>query len=192
MVTGEVVTAIAMTEANAGSDLQAIRTQAILTDDDYIVDGSKTFISNGLHADLIVLVAKTTPQAGAKGISLFLVDAHLQGVKKGRSLKKIGLHAQDTAELFFDQVKVPTSQRLGNEGQGFAYLMQELPRERLSISMMALGSILGAIELTKEYVLQRKAFGQALSQMQNTRFVLASAQIKAKAAQAFVDQCAEM
>lgn len=192
MVIGEVVTAIAMTEANAGSDLQAIRTQAILTDDDYIVDGSKTFISNGPHADLIVLVAKTTPQAGAKGISLFLVDAHLQGVKKGRSLKKIGLHAQDTAELFFDQVKVPTSQRLGNEGQGFAYLMQELPRERLSISMMALGSILGAIELTKEYVLQRKAFGQALSQMQNTRFVLANAQIKAKAAQAFVDQCAEM
>lgn len=192
MVIGEVVTAIAMTEANAGSDLQAIRTQAILTDDDYIVDGSKTFISNGLHADLIVLVAKTTPQAGAKGISLFLVDAHLQGVKKGSSLKKIGLHAQDTAELFFDQVKVPTSQRLGNEGQGFAYLMQELPRERLSISMMALGSILGAIELTKEYVLQRKAFGQPLSQMQNTRFVLANAQIKAKAAQAFVDQCAEM
>ncbi|WP_151981001.1 acyl-CoA dehydrogenase family protein [Acinetobacter guerrae] len=192
MVTGEVVTAIAMTEANAGSDLQAVRTQAILTDDDYIVDGSKTFISNGLHADLIVLVAKTTPQAGAKGISLFLVDAHLQGVKKGRSLKKIGLHAQDTAELFFDQVKVPTSQRLGNEGQGFAYLMQELPRERLSISMMALGSILGAIELTKDYVLQRKAFGQPLSQMQNTRFVLANAQIKAKAAQAFVDQCADM
>ncbi|RKG31027.1 acyl-CoA dehydrogenase [Acinetobacter guerrae] len=192
MVTGEVVTAIAMTEANAGSDLQAIRTQAILIDDDYIFDGSKTFISNGLHADLIVLVAKTTPQAGAKGMSLFLVDAHLQGVKKGRSLKKIGLHAQDTAELFFDQVKVPTSQRLGDEGQGFAYLMQELPRERLSISMMALGSILGAIELTKDYVLQRKAFGQPLSQMQNTRFVLANAQIKAKAAQAFVDQCAEM
>ncbi|MEQ1105187.1 acyl-CoA dehydrogenase family protein [Acinetobacter ursingii] len=192
MVIGEVVTAIAMTEANAGSDLQAIRTQAILEDDHYLIDGSKTFISNGLHADLIVLVAKTYPQTGAKGISLFLVDAHLQGVKKGRSLKKIGLHAQDTAELFFDQVKVPTSQRLGNEGQGFAYLMQELPRERLSISMMALGSILGAIELTKDYVLQRKAFGQPLSQMQNTRFVLANAQIKAKAAQAFVDQCAEM
>jgi len=192
MVTGEVVTAIAMTEANAGSDLQAIRTQAILEDDHYLIDGSKTFISNGLHADLIVLVAKTNPLAGAKGISWFLVDAHLEGVKKGRSLKKIGLHAQDTAELFFDQVKVPTSQRLGNEGQGFAYLMQELPRERLSISMMALGSILGAIELTKDYVLQRKAFGQPLSQMQNTRFVLANAQIKAKAAQAFVDQCAEM
>ncbi|MBK0063909.1 MULTISPECIES: acyl-CoA dehydrogenase family protein [unclassified Acinetobacter] len=192
MVTGEVVTAIAMTEANAGSDLQAIRTQAVLNGGDYLVDGSKTFISNGLHADLIVLVAKTDPQARAKGISLFLVDAHLRGVTKGRSLKKIGLHAQDTAELFFDQVKVPVSQRLGDEGQGFSYLMQELPRERLSISMMALGSILGAIQLTKDYVLQRKAFGQHLSQMQNTRFVLANAQIKAKAAQAFVDQCAEL
>ncbi|MCU4414325.1 acyl-CoA dehydrogenase family protein [Acinetobacter sp. WU_MDCI_Axc73] len=192
MVSGEVVTAIAMTEANAGSDLQAIRTQAVLKDDNYLIDGSKTFISNGLHADLIVLVAKTDPQARAKGISLFLVDAHLTGVTKGRSLKKIGLHAQDTAELFFDQVKVPVSQRLGDEGQGFSYLMQELPRERLSISMMALGSILGAIQLTKDYVLQRKAFGQHLSQMQNTRFVLANAQIKAKAAQAFVDQCAEL
>ncbi|MBJ9985347.1 acyl-CoA dehydrogenase family protein [Acinetobacter sp. S40] len=192
MVTGEVVTAIAMTEANAGSDLQAIRTQAVLNGGDYLVDGSKTFISNGLHADLIVLVAKTDPQARAKGISLFLVDSHLRGVTKGRSLKKIGLHAQDTAELFFDQVKVPVSQRLGDEGQGFSYLMQELPRERLSISMMALGSILGAIQLTKDYVLQRKAFGQHLSQMQNTRFVLANAQIKAKAAQAFVDQCAEL
>ncbi|MEO4184393.1 acyl-CoA dehydrogenase family protein [Acinetobacter pittii] len=192
MVTGEVVTAIAMTEANAGSDLQAIRTQAILENDHYHINGSKTFISNGLHADLIVLVAKTDPQAKAKGISIFLVDAALDGVKKGRSLQKIGLHAQDTAELFFDDVYVPTTQRLGEEGQGFAYLMQELPRERLSISMMALGSILGAIELTKDYVLERKAFGQPLSQMQNTRFVLANAQIKAKAAQAFVDQCAAL
>lgn len=191
MVTGEVVTAIAMTEANAGSDLQAIRTQAILKDEHYVVDGSKTFISNGLHADLIVLVAKTDPEARAKGISLLLVDANLKGVEKGRSLKKIGLHAQDTAELFFDQVQVPKSQRLGDEGKGFSYLMQELPRERLSISMMALGSMFGAIELTKDYVLERKAFGQPLSQMQNTRFVLANTQIKAKAAQAFVHECAE-
>jgi acyl-CoA dehydrogenase/long-chain-acyl-CoA dehydrogenase len=191
MVTGEVVTAIAMTEANAGSDLQAIRTQAILKDEHYVVDGSKTFISNGLHADLIILVAKTDPEARAKGISLLLVDANLKGVEKGRSLKKIGLHAQDTAELFFDQVQVPESQRLGDEGKGFSYLMQELPRERLSISMMALGSMFGAIELTKDYVLERKAFGQPLSQMQNTRFVLANTQIKAKAAQAFVHECAE-
>ncbi len=192
MVSGDVVSAIAMTEANAGSDLQAIRTQAILKDEHYIVDGSKTFISNGQHADLIVLVAKTDPQARAKGISILLVDAHLEGVKKGRSLKKIGLHAQDTAELFFDQVKVPKNQLLGQEGQGFSYLMQELPRERLSISLMALGSILGAIEITREYVLERKAFGQALAQFQNTRFVLAQAKIKALAAQSFVDHCSQL
>ncbi len=192
MVSGDVVSAIAMTEANAGSDLQAIRTQAILKDEHYIVDGSKTFISNGQHADLIVLVAKTDPQARAKGISILLVDAHLEGVKKGRSLKKIGLHAQDTAELFFDQVKVLKNQLLGQEGQGFSYLMQELPRERLSISLMALGSILGAIEITREYVLERKAFGQALAQFQNTRFVLAQAKIKALAAQSFVDHCSQL
>ncbi|PUR00368.1 acyl-CoA dehydrogenase [Acinetobacter schindleri] len=192
MVSGEVVTAIAMTEANAGSDLQAIRTQAILDGDHYVVDGSKTFISNGHHADLIVLVAKTDPQARAKGISILLVDAHLDGVKKGRGLKKIGLHAQDTAELFFDQVHVPKSQLLGQEGHGFSYLMQELPRERLSISLMALGAIQGAIDITKEYVLERKAFGQALSQFQNTRFVLAQAQIKALAAEAFVERCKDL
>lgn len=192
MVSGEVVTSIAMTEANAGSDLQAIRTQAILDGDHYVVDGSKTFISNGHHADLIVLVAKTDPQARAKGISILLVDAHLDGVKKGRGLKKIGLHAQDTAELFFDQVHVPKSQLLGQEGHGFSYLMQELPRERLSISLMALGAIQGAIDITKEYVLERKAFGQALSQFQNTRFVLAQAQIKALAAEAFVERCKDL
>ena len=192
MVSGEVVTAIAMTEANAGSDLQAIRTQAILDGDHYVVDGSKTFISNGHHADLIVLVAKTDPQARAKGISILLVDAHLNGVKKGRGLKKIGLHAQDTAELFFDQVHVPKNQLLGQEGHGFSYLMQELPRERLSISLMALGAIQGAIDITKEYVLERKAFGQALSQFQNTRFVLAQAQIKALAAEAFVERCKDL
>ena len=192
MVSGEVVTAIAMTEANAGSDLQAIRTQAILDGDHYVVDGSKTFISNGHHADLIVLVAKTDPQARAKGISILLVDAHLNGVKKGRGLKKIGLHAQDTAELFFDQVHVPKSQLLGQEGHGFSYLMQELPRERLSISLMALGAIQCAIDITKEYVLERKAFGQALSQFQNTRFVLAQAQIKALAAEAFVERCKDL
>lgn len=145
-----------------------------------------------MHADLIVLVVKTDPQARAKGISILLVDVKLEGVKKGRGLKKIGLHAQDTAELFFDQVLVPKKQILGQEGKGFHYLMQELPRERLSISLMALGSMLGAIELTKDYVLERKAFGQPLAQLQNTRFVLAQAQIKAKAAQAFVDHCSAL
>lgn len=192
MVTGEVVGAIGMTEPGAGSDLQSMRTSAILQDDHYLLNGSKTFISNGQHADLVVLAVKTDPQARAKGVSLLLADTHLEGFKKGTNLDKIGLHSQDTSELFFDNVKVPKNQLLGQAGQGFAYLMQELPRERLSISMMALGSILGAIEITKDYVLERKAFGQPLSQMQNTRFVLANAQIKAKAAQAFVDQCAAL
>ncbi|SEL79035.1 acyl-CoA dehydrogenase family protein [Acinetobacter sp. DSM 11652] len=189
MVSGEVVTAIAMTEANAGSDLQAIRTQALLDGDHYVVNGSKTFISNGQHADLIVLVAKTDPQARAKGISILLVDAHLDGVKKGRGLKKIGLQSQDTAELFFDQVRVPKDQLLGQEGQGFSYLMQELPRERLSISLMALGALQGALEITQEYVLERKAFGQSIAQFQNTRFVIAQAKIKTLAAEAFVEKC---
>ena len=192
MVTGEVVSAIAMTEANAGSDLQAIRTQALLTDEYYLVNGAKTFISNGQHADLIVLVAKTDPQARAKGISILLVDAHLDGVAKGQSLHKIGLHAQDTAELYFNQVKVPKSQLLGKAGDGFRYLMQELPRERLSISMMALGAILGAIEITTQYVKERQVFGQSLSQLQNTRFVLADAHIKAQAAQAFITHCSQL
>ena len=190
MVSGEVVTAIAMTEAHAGSDLQAIRTQAIRQQDHYLVNGSKTFISNALHADLIVLVVKTEPHAAAKGMSILLVDATLPGIEKSQAFKKIGLHAQDTAELFFDQVQVPISQRLGEEGQGFAYLMQELPRERLSISMMALGAMFGALHLTQQYVLERQAFGQKLSQFQNTRFVIAQAQIKAKAAQAYVQHCA--
>lgn len=189
MVTGEVVTAIAMTEANAGSDLQAIRTQAQLEGDHYLVDGSKTFISNGYHADLFVLVAKTDVQARAKGISILLVDAHLEGVKKGKGLKKIGLHSQDTTELFFENVRVPKTQLLGEEGQGFRYLMQELPRERLSISLMALGAMQGALDITQNYVLERKAFGQPLSQFQNTRFVIAQAQIKTLAAEAFVEKC---
>ena len=188
MVTGEVVTAIAMTEANAGSDLQAIRTQAILENDHYRVNGSKTFISNGLHADLIVLVAKTDPQAKAKGISILLVDAALDGVKKGRSLQKIGLHAQDTAELFFDDVCVPATQRLGEEGQGFAYLMQELPRERTAIASTAIGAIRGAIDLATAYVKERHAFGQPISQFQNTRFVLAQAKIDELATAAFYER----
>lgn len=188
MVSGEVVVAIAMTEAHAGSDLQAIRTQAIRYGEQYCINGSKTFISNGRNADLIVLVAKTDSTAGAKGMSIFLVDAQLDGVTKGKALKKIGLHAQDTVELYFDDVWLPVSQRLGEENQGFHYLMQELPRERLSIATMAMGAIRGAIEITTHYVQQRQAFGQYLAQMQNTRFVLAQAEIKAKAAHAFLQQ----
>ncbi|MBP8064429.1 MAG: acyl-CoA dehydrogenase family protein, partial [Acinetobacter sp.] len=177
MVSGEVVGAIGMTEPGAGSDLQAMRTSAILQGDHYILNGSKTFISNGQHADLVVLAVKTDPQARAKGVSLMLVDAHLDGFKKGTNLEKIGLHSQDTSELFFDNVHVPKDQLLGQAGQGFAYLMQELPRERTAIAATALGAIRGSIDVTIQYVKERQAFGQAISQFQNTRFVLAQAKI---------------
>lgn len=188
MVSGEVVGAIGMTEPGAGSDLQAMRTSAILQDDHYVLNGSKTFISNGQHADLVVLAVKTDPQARAKGVSLMLVDSHLEGFKKGSNLDKIGLHSQDTSELFFDNVKVPKDQLLGQAGQGFAYLMQELPRERTAIASTALGAIRGCLDLTTVYVKERQAFGQAIGQFQNTRFVLAQAKIDELATAAFYNQ----
>ena len=188
MVTGEVVGAIGMTEPGAGSDLQSMRTSAILQDDHYLLNGSKTFISNGQHADLVVLAVKTDPQARAKGVSLLLADTHLEGFKKGTNLDKIGLHSQDTSELFFDNVKVPKNQLLGQAGQGFAYLMQELPRERTAIASTALGAIRGAIDLATTYVKERQAFGQPISQFQNTRFVLAQAKIDELATAAFYDK----
>lgn len=191
MVTGEVVGAIGMTEPGAGSDLQAIRTNAILNGDHYVLNGSKTFISNGQHADLVVLAVKTDPAARAKGTSLLLVDTHLEGFKKGTNLDKIGLHSQDTSELFFDNVKVPANQLLGQAGHGFNYLMQELPRERLSIAVTSIGAILGMLDTTIAYVNERQAFGQQIAKFQNTRFVLAQARIDAQATQAFVDQCIE-
>ncbi|OWX54876.1 acyl-CoA dehydrogenase family protein, partial [Acinetobacter baumannii] len=188
MVTGEVVGAIGMTEPGAGSDLQSMRTSAILQDDHYLLNGSKTFISNGQHADLVVLAVKTDPQARAKGVSLLLVDTHLEGFKKGTNLDKIGLHSQDTSELFFDNVKVPKNQLLGQAGQGFAYLMQELPRERTAIASTAVGAIRGAIDLATAYVKERHAFGQPISQFQNTRFVLAQAKIDELATTAFYER----
>ncbi|MDY6486500.1 acyl-CoA dehydrogenase family protein [Acinetobacter faecalis] len=192
MVSGEVVGAIGMTEPDAGSDLQAMRTSAILQGDHYILNGSKTFISNGQHADLVVLAVKTDPQARAKGVSLMLVDAHLDGFKKGTNLEKIGLHSQDTSELFFDNVNVPKDQLLGQAGQGFAYLMQELPRERTAIAATALGAIHGSIDVTIQYVKERQAFGQAISQFQNTRFVLAQAKIDELATSAFYERNVEL
>ncbi len=192
MVSGEVVGAIGMTEPGAGSDLQAMRTSAILQGDQYILNGSKTFISNGQHADLVVLAVKTDPQARAKGVSLILVDAHLDGFKKGTNLEKIGLHSQDTSELFFDNVHVPKDQLLGQAGQGFAYLMQELPRERTAIAATALGAIRGSIDVTIQYVKERQAFGQAISQFQNTRFVLAQAKIDELATSAFYERNVEL
>ncbi len=192
MVSGEVVGAIGMTEPGAGSDLQSMRTSAILQDDSYILNGSKTFISNGQHADLVVLAAKTDPQARAKGVSLLLLDTHLDGFKKGTNLDKIGLHSQDTSEMFFDNIKVPQNQLLGQPGQGFAYLMQELPRERTAIAATALGAIRGSIDVTTAYVQERQAFGQPIAQFQNTRFVLAQAKIDELATAAFYERNVEL
>lgn len=189
MVSGEVVGAIGMTEPGAGSDLQGMRSSAILQGDHYLLNGSKTFISNGQHAGLVIIAAKTDPAARAKGVSLLLVDTNLEGFKKGTNLDKIGLHSQDTSELFFDNVKVPADQLLGQPGHGFAYLMQELPRERLGIAVTALGAILGSIDVTTKYVNERQAFGQPIAKFQNTRFTLAQAKIDALATQAFVGDC---
>ncbi len=191
LISGECVAAIAMTEPGAGSDLQSMRTTAIRQGDHYILNGSKTFITNGQHAGLVIVAAKTNPQAGAKGISLLLVDTNLPGFARGRKLEKLGLHAQDTSELFFDQVKVPCDALLGEEGQGFAYLMQELPRERLAIAVTAVASAEGVLAETIRYVGERQAFGQAIARLQNCRFVIAQCATEIACNRAFLDACVE-
>jgi len=192
MARGEIIGAIAMTEPAAGSDLQGVRTTASDEGDHFVVNGSKTFITNGWHADVVITVVKTNPAAGAKGTSLLLIDRGMDGFAKGRRLKKVGMKAQDTAELFFDQVKVPKSQLLGHLNQGFIYLMEELPWERLQIAISAVSSAQAAIDWTIDYTSQRKAFGQAVSQFQNTRFTLAELQTEVQVAQVFVDRCTSL
>jgi len=191
MATGEVVAAIAMSEPGVGSDLKSVRTRATRDGDSYVINGSKTFITNGYHANLICVVAKTNPELGAKGISLIMVETdEVDGFRRGKLLEKIGQKAQDTAELFFDEVRVPASNLLGaEEGKGFVQLMQQLPQERMIIALGAQASMHRAIEFTREYVSQREVFGQNLSQMQNTRFKLAECQTVATIATTFVDQC---
>jgi acyl-CoA dehydrogenase len=192
MARGEIIGAIAMTEPAAGSDLQGVRTSASDQGDYYVVNGSKTFITNGWHADVVITVVKTNPDAGAKGTSLLLIDRDMDGFEKGRRLKKVGMKAQDTAELFFDQVNVPKSQLLGQVNQGFIYLMEELPWERLQIAISAVSSAQAAIDWTIDYTSQRKAFGQAVAQFQNTRFTLAELQTEVQVAQVFVDCCTSL
>jgi alkylation response protein AidB-like acyl-CoA dehydrogenase len=189
MATGETVAAIAMTEPSAGSDLQAMRTTAIRDGDDYVVNGQKTFISNGAMADLVVVAVKTDPAAGAKGISLLVVEAHREGFSKGRKLKKLGMKAQDTAELFFSDVRVPTSNRLGEEGKGFLYLMRELPRERLIAAAIGQVAAEAALEWTSGYAKSRHAFGGALINLQNTRFVLGEIKTEVTVGRVFLDDC---
>jgi alkylation response protein AidB-like acyl-CoA dehydrogenase len=188
MVTGEVVTALAMTEPGAGSDLAGMRTNAIKEGDEYVLNGSKTFITNGNTAGMIIVCAKTDIHAGSKGISLFLVDTSLPGFSTGKPIEKMGQHCSDTAELFFENMRIPSDALLGEEGKGFVYLMQELPRERLGCAVQAIGHAQGALDLTCDYVKDRKAFGQSVSQFQNTRFKLAQCQTELELCRALLEK----
>ena len=192
MVSGEVVTAIAMTEPGTGSDLQGVKTTAVLDGDEYVINGSKTFITNGWQADMVIVVAKTDPKGGSKGISLFLLDANTPGFSKGKRLEKVGMKAQDTSELFFQDVRVPKGNMLGKEGMGFIYLMQELPQERLTVGIGAISSAEAAIKWTLDYTRDRKAFGRAVSDFQNTRFKLAEMTTEVQIGRVFVDRCLEL
>lgn len=189
LIRGDKVAAIAMTEPSTGSDLAALRTRAVRDGEEWVINGAKIFITNGCHADLVIVCAKTDLNAGAKGVSLFLVDSTLAGFSRGAGIKKIGQHASDTAELFFDDLRVPASALLGEENQGFAYLMQELPRERIGVAVQAVGSAQGALDLTLDYVQQRQAFGQRIADFQNTRFKLAEHKAQFELCKAYLGQC---
>ena len=192
MAAGDVISAIAMTEPGAGSDLAGVRTTAVLDGDDYVINGSKTFITNGQLADLYIVVAKTDTSAGAKGVSLFLVEADRAGFQKGQNLNKVGMKAQDTSELFFDNVRVPKDNLLGQENKGFIYLMQELPQERLSVALIAVAAARACYDATVEYVKERKAFGKPVAALQNTRFKLAEILTELEVTQTYVDRCLEL
>ncbi|MEJ8849285.1 acyl-CoA dehydrogenase family protein [Variovorax rhizosphaerae] len=191
MASGEMVAAIAMTEPGAGTDLQALRTSARRDGDHYVINGSKTFITNGWHADLVCVVARTGAEKGGKGLSIIVVETKdQQGYRHGPLLDKIGQHSTDTCELFFDEMRVPCEQLLGaEEGKGFAQLMSQLPRERLIVATGGVATMQRAVEETLAYVSQRKVFGETLMKMQNTRFKLAECQTHATIAQSFVDDC---
>ncbi|WP_204113803.1 acyl-CoA dehydrogenase family protein [Shimia biformata] len=191
MVTGEMVGALAMTEPAAGSDVQGIKTKAVRDGNAYRLSGQKTFITNGQHANLIIVAAKTDPSAGAKGTSLVVVETDkAEGFSRGRNLEKIGCHAADTSELFFDNVEIPPENILGGEeGRGFYQMMQQLPQERLVIACGAVGAMEGAVQRTIQYCKERQAFGGPIMQFQNTRFKLAECLTKTKVARAFLDEC---
>ncbi len=196
LASGEMIGAIAMSEPAAGSDLQGIKTTAtVQPDGSYVLKGSKTFITNGWHADLVIVVAKTNPSAGAKGTSLLLVERGMPGFSVGKRLNKMGLKAQDTSELFFDDVRVPSENLLGGaalENRGFICLMEQLPWERLQIAIGAVAAAQAAIGWTLDYVKERKVFGQAVAAFQNTRYKLAEMQTEVQVARVFVDKCTEL
>ncbi len=196
LASGAMIGAIAMSEPAAGSDLQGVKSTALQQPDgSYLLNGSKTFITNGWHADLVVVVAKTNPGAGAKGTSLLLVERGMPGFEKGKRLKKLGLKAQDTSELFFDNVRVPAENLLGGpamENRGFICLMEQLPWERLQIAIQAVAAAQAAIDWTVAYVKERKVFGQPVAAYQNTRYTLAELQTEVQVARVFVDKCTEL
>ena len=189
MVSGEIISSIAMTEPSTGSDLQAIRTTAIREGDEYVINGQKTFITNGQHSDFVIVVCKTDPTLGAKGISLVIVETGTPGYEKGRNLDKIGQKGADTSEMFFADVRVPVSNLIGEEGKGFGYLMSELPRERLTVAFRAWAEAQRAYEITVEYTKEREAFGKPLFAQQNTAFSLADVATELAVGWAYLDQC---
>lgn len=189
MASGELIGAIAMSEPGTGSDLQGVKTTALKDGNEIVVNGQKTFITNGWNADVVIVVAKTDPEKGAKGTSLVMVERGDEGFEKGRRLKKLGLKAQDTSELFFDNVRIPADRVLGDEGKGFVYLMQELAWERIQVAISAAAAMEAAVEMTVEYCKERKAFGQPLLEFQNTRFKLAEMKTITQVARTFVDEC---
>jgi len=189
MISGEVITAIAMTEPGTGSDLQGIKTTARRDGNHYVVNGSKTYITNGQNADLIIVVAKTDPSLGAKGMSLILIESDREGFARGRNLDKIGQHSADTSELFFNDVRVPITNCLGDEGKGFIYLMSQLPQERLSIAVSAQAGAQRAFDEAVKFTKDRKAFGKTIFDFQNTRFQLADLKTKLQVGWAHLDYC---
>jgi alkylation response protein AidB-like acyl-CoA dehydrogenase len=191
LASGELIAAIAMTEPGTGSDLAGIATSAVQQDGEYVVNGAKTFITNGINADLVITAVRTDRSEPHRGLSLLVVERDTPGFQRGRNLEKIGTHAQDTAELFFDDARVPADNLLGNEGEGFAYLVSNLPQERLSIAVAAVAAAAAAVEWTVEYVRERKAFGAPIGSFQNTRFELAEMRTEVEVGQAYVDRCVE-
>lgn len=192
MVSGELIGALAMSEPGAGSDVKTVKTRAVRNGDHYVLNGSKIFITNGYHSGVVVVVAQTDKDLGAKGISLFVVDTDMVGFEKGKKLKKVGLRAQDTAELFFNDVIVPAENLLGEENRGFVHCMQDLPWERLQIAIMAISCCRYVLNLTTEYVKERQLFGKSVSDFQNTRFKLAELASEVQIGQVFVDRCMEL
>ncbi|NBN89185.1 MAG: acyl-CoA dehydrogenase [Actinobacteria bacterium] len=192
MCTGELIGALGITEPNTGSDVAGVRTTGVKKGGVYIVNGAKTFISNGINSDLVITVCKTDPEKGHRGFSLLIVERGMKGFERGRNLDKLGMHAQDTAELFFNDVEVPAENLLGEEGMGFVYLMTNLAQERLGIAVGAIAVADAAVKWTLDYTKERKAFGQSISQFQNSKFLLAELATEVQIAQVYVDRCIEL